>query len=106
MNSRCRPIYARGFDIWLSAFFCHTARYCSGRWPESRLRPMEAKSELCFNLLQLHNRNLATTLPLAGSDEILLDGLAYPVPAGGLPDGINSLRGHGISERPSVSGFH
>ena len=27
MNSKCRPIYARGFDILLSAFFCHTARY-------------------------------------------------------------------------------
>jgi hypothetical protein len=32
-----------------------------------------------------------TTVPLAGSDEILLDGLAYQVPAGGLPGGINPI---------------
>jgi hypothetical protein len=32
-----------------------------------------------------------TTVPLSGSDEILLDGLAYQVPAGGLPGGINPI---------------
>lgn len=32
-----------------------------------------------------------TTVPLAGSDEIFLDGLAYPVPSGGLPGGINPI---------------
>ena len=32
-----------------------------------------------------------TTVPLAGSDEILLDGLAYQVPPAGLPGGINPV---------------
>jgi hypothetical protein len=32
-----------------------------------------------------------TIVPLSGSDEIFLDGLAYPVPSGGLPGGINPI---------------
>jgi hypothetical protein len=37
------------------------------------------------------NQTWQTTVPLSGSDEIFLSGLAYPVPAGGLPGGINPV---------------
>jgi hypothetical protein len=36
-----------------------------------------------------------TTVPVKGDDEILLDGLAFPVPAGGLPGGIKNVSWHG-----------
>jgi hypothetical protein len=36
-----------------------------------------------------------TTVPISGSDEIFLTGLAFKVPAGGLPGGINPVTWQG-----------
>ena len=42
MNSVCLPIRSSSPDDWLSACFCQTCRYCSGRLPDIRFLPTVA----------------------------------------------------------------
>ncbi len=46
-----------------------------------------------------------TTVPIKGDDEIFLTGLAFPVPAGGLPGGINPVDWQGTFGTGGTSGI-
>ena len=46
MNSQCRPMYKIGFDRRLSACACQIPRYCSGRAPAIRRRPIPVTRKL------------------------------------------------------------
>jgi hypothetical protein len=51
------------------------------------------------------NNRWVTTVPISGDDEIFLTGLAWPVPSGGLPGGVNPVNFNGTysSSTPGVS---